>query len=207
MIILGKKSVFREKSLERISSPEQLNDYIKVSNPSVWIIISALLILLGSAFYWGFAGSIPSKVTCSGISVSVGSENGLVSAVRCFVPSDNSATIGQAYSANTIREVQVTPNESEGGYITGTISSISTTYVSFESLKDEFGEFAASKILPNGGYAMEMLVSLDRSMSKINKLNWSDDKNNTAVLYGNTICQVDIITQLEKPISFLTGSN
>ena len=34
-------SIFREKSLKRISSPEQLNDYIKVSQPSVWIALAA----------------------------------------------------------------------------------------------------------------------------------------------------------------------
>lgn len=28
--------IFRKKSVERMSSPEQLNDYIKVTNPGVW---------------------------------------------------------------------------------------------------------------------------------------------------------------------------
>lgn len=28
-------SIFRKSSLERISSPEQLNDYIRVASPSV----------------------------------------------------------------------------------------------------------------------------------------------------------------------------
>ena len=44
--------IFRKKSLERISSPEQLNDYIKVSNPSVWIIIIAIFCVLGAGLYW-----------------------------------------------------------------------------------------------------------------------------------------------------------
>ena len=33
--------LFREKSLEKVSSPEQLNDYIRVSNPGVWIAVAA----------------------------------------------------------------------------------------------------------------------------------------------------------------------
>ena len=57
-------SIFREKSLERISSPEQLDDYIKVSNPGVWLIVSALLVLLVGAVAWGFLGKITDTLPC-----------------------------------------------------------------------------------------------------------------------------------------------
>ena len=32
-------NLFRKKSLERISSPEQLNEYVRVSTPSVWLVL------------------------------------------------------------------------------------------------------------------------------------------------------------------------
>ena len=33
--------IFRKKSLDRISSPEQLNDYIRMANPGIWMILTA----------------------------------------------------------------------------------------------------------------------------------------------------------------------
>ena len=54
----GKKPLFREKSLEKISSPEQLNTYIKVSNAGVWMIIAAMVIFLIGVFIWGIFGRI-----------------------------------------------------------------------------------------------------------------------------------------------------
>lgn len=48
-----KESFFRKASIDKISSPEQLNDYIKVSNPSVWVILGAMIILLSSVCIWG----------------------------------------------------------------------------------------------------------------------------------------------------------
>ena len=36
------KGLFREKSLNYISSPEQLNDYLKVTKPAVWIVLIAI---------------------------------------------------------------------------------------------------------------------------------------------------------------------
>ena len=40
------KQLFRQKSLEKITSPEQMGDYIRVSNPSVWMILVAIIVLL-----------------------------------------------------------------------------------------------------------------------------------------------------------------
>ena len=39
-------SIFRQKSIEKISSPEKLDDYIRVTAPSVWITLAAIVILL-----------------------------------------------------------------------------------------------------------------------------------------------------------------
>jgi hypothetical protein len=39
------QNLFRKKSIERISSPEQLNDYLRVTSPSTWIILIAVIVL------------------------------------------------------------------------------------------------------------------------------------------------------------------
>lgn len=52
------RSIFRKKSLERVTSPEQLNDYIKVTTPSVWIILAATLILIVGTLVWAVFGKI-----------------------------------------------------------------------------------------------------------------------------------------------------
>jgi len=62
-----KNDIFRKSSLERISSPEQLNDYIKVSNPSVWVIIAALTASVIAAFAWSIVGRIPTKLNTQAI--------------------------------------------------------------------------------------------------------------------------------------------
>jgi hypothetical protein len=46
------ENIFRKQSIDRISSPEQLNDYIKVSNPSIWIILTAVIVLLAAVLVW-----------------------------------------------------------------------------------------------------------------------------------------------------------
>ena len=48
-----KKQVYREKSLERMSSPEQLNDYLKVTKPMVWVVLIAAILLIVGFVIWG----------------------------------------------------------------------------------------------------------------------------------------------------------
>ena len=51
-------SVFRKKSLDQINSPEQLDDYIRVTTPSVWIVLLALVVLLVGILAWSILGTI-----------------------------------------------------------------------------------------------------------------------------------------------------
>lgn len=53
-----KSGIFRKKSLESISSPEQLTDYLRVTNPGVWAILAAVILLLGGLFIWSAAGTL-----------------------------------------------------------------------------------------------------------------------------------------------------
>ncbi|WP_026658454.1 hypothetical protein [Butyrivibrio sp. AC2005] len=58
---MAENSIFRNKSIERVSSPEQLNDYIQVTTPSVWIILLAVIILIVGMLIWGIFGEIHVK--------------------------------------------------------------------------------------------------------------------------------------------------
>ena len=52
----GEQSLFRKETMDRISSPEDLTDYLKVTNPGIWIVLVAVIILLGGIFVWSCVG-------------------------------------------------------------------------------------------------------------------------------------------------------
>ena len=51
-------SIFRQKSIDKITSPEKLDDYIKVTKPSVWITLIAIVLLLAGAVVWSIFGEV-----------------------------------------------------------------------------------------------------------------------------------------------------
>ena len=59
--------IFREKSLKKIASPEQMNDYIRVSSPSVWMVLTAVIVLLAGVCVWGMFGHLDTAVQTGGV--------------------------------------------------------------------------------------------------------------------------------------------
>lgn len=62
-----KNQIFRKEALEKVASPEQLDQLIKVTNPKRWFSLFALgsLVAVGSA--WSVLGRIPIVVTGRGV--------------------------------------------------------------------------------------------------------------------------------------------
>ena len=58
------KALFRQESLERLSSPERLDQLMKVVSPKDWLPLATLGSLVGIAFIWSIVGRIP--ITASG---------------------------------------------------------------------------------------------------------------------------------------------
>lgn len=64
--------IFREVSLKRLSSPDQLDQQMKVTHPMGWLALFALGTIILFAIFWGFMGSIESTVSGKGILIKTG---------------------------------------------------------------------------------------------------------------------------------------
>lgn len=54
------QQLFRKESMERISSPEKLDDYLHVTTPAVWLVLAAAILLLAGLFAWSAATAVES---------------------------------------------------------------------------------------------------------------------------------------------------
>ncbi|MES1240551.1 MAG: NHLP bacteriocin system secretion protein [Acidobacteriota bacterium] len=72
--------IFRKVALERLSSPEQLDQLLQVTNPRGWLALGALGALLLAALGWAIFGSIPTEAGGEGILLRQGGVTSLVAA-------------------------------------------------------------------------------------------------------------------------------
>ncbi len=70
--------LFRKKSLEKVSSPEQMNDYIRVTGTGVWLALAAVIALLAGLILWAALGRLETTVTAAAVA-------GPDGAVVCYI--------------------------------------------------------------------------------------------------------------------------
>lgn len=81
----GERSIFNRQALERLNSPDDLDKYVRVTNPSVWAILAACLLLLGGLLAWGVFGTVSTSVSAKGV-VTDGK-------VACYLSADDAAQV------------------------------------------------------------------------------------------------------------------
>ena len=52
------RSIFRQHGQDVISGPEELNDYIRVTTPSIWIVLAAIALLVIGILCWCIFGTV-----------------------------------------------------------------------------------------------------------------------------------------------------
>ena len=77
--------LFRKSSLEKLSSPEQLDKAITVSTPVSWLALIGITAIIGAVVVWSILGSLPTIVSAQGISA-VQSDTNTKQRVECYVP-------------------------------------------------------------------------------------------------------------------------
>lgn len=52
------EGIFRKKSMDKIKSPEELNDYVRVPDPGIWLLLVSAVLLIAGACIWKFFGQV-----------------------------------------------------------------------------------------------------------------------------------------------------
>jgi hypothetical protein len=61
------QGIFRKTALERLASPEQLDQLLQVTSPRGWLALTGLGLLVATALIWSFFGTVTTTVEGQGI--------------------------------------------------------------------------------------------------------------------------------------------
>ena len=138
--------IFREKSIDRISSPEQLDEYVKVSNPGVWMILGAVAVLLAGMCVWSFWGRLDTTLSAAAVA-----DNGVLT---CYINQADIQTVKkgmsvtveqQTYTLGDIDENAFTVTQEPGAGVlyAASLEPADTVYTSDVSTVPEDGVYEA----------------------------------------------------------------
>ncbi|MDO4199638.1 MAG: hypothetical protein Q4D57_02620 [Clostridia bacterium] len=187
--------LFRKSTLERVSSPEQLNEYIKVNNPSLILMLVGLFVIVISGFIWMFSGGIPETVNLNGVIIE---EPGRPQEVCCYVPISTSKRLKEGM------DVQISPDyagREEYGYVNGKITSVGKDVVTSEYLQANFENpqvvLPAVQMAAKEGNVVEIRMSVGE---------WSNEKGKQITLSEGANCTVQAVVGETKAYQFIINS-
>jgi len=187
------KALFRKSALDKISSPEQLNEYVKVAGPGVWAILAGLALTFAAFIVWGVVGSIPETVQIAGIVLPSG--DGSV-AVHSYLPIEHMNQLEPGM------KVRVSPDyapRERYGYIYGVIKSVGSTPVNEDSLRSALGNSFDLIYLPPGN-VIEVVVELEMQGGNPR---WSTSRGASVEVITGSTCYMDVITAERKPYELM----
>lgn len=214
--------IYRKSSLEKLSSPEQLDKMIHITKTSGWIALFGMLLMILAAGYWAFFGELREKISTNGICMeakqesingntdstdSVGSETDNLH-IYSYVPLSIGKRIQVGMKANVLPS---TVNKQETGYLLGKVVKVGNYGISKEEMLEKLGDDLLVKSFRNEKYATEPIIEVEIQLykddSSKNGYAWSNQNGGNVSISDFTMVNVYIImnemTPFQKFTSFL----
>ena len=138
----GRESVFRAAALDRLSSPEQLDERMRVVSARAWLALAALGALLLAAVLWGILGRLPLKARGDGRVLNL--------RAVVFVPASEARRIQPGMAA----QISAATHD---GTLPGHVDRVSDRPASRAELLDALGDEAqARRLAAAGAFAVQL---------------------------------------------------
>jgi hypothetical protein len=198
------KPIFRKAALERLSSPEQLDQLMQVTTPKGWLALIALTGLLVMVVVFGFVARIPITVTGQCILLNGGVNNSPTNDLEAIIYV--SSMDGQDIRPGM--DVQILPStvkREEAGYMLGVVASVDEHLSTAQDMLRTLGSDELVQVLA-AGKIMPIAVRADLLESEAGSgYKWT--LPGSAARYGKiqsgTLCSADIVTARKRPIDLV----
>jgi hypothetical protein len=153
----GQPSLFRQSAVDRLATPEDLDELMHVASPRYWLVLLALGGLLITAIIWSIATTIPTTVAAAG---AFGAAPGGLQAV-VFVPADKAVQVQRGMDV----EITIpTTAALQPVALPGMVASVEAAPADQLTLLRTLGNAAYIQALTSGGEFVPVHVALPRRL-------------------------------------------
>jgi len=187
-------SIFRQESLERLSSPEQLDQLMQVVTPRSWIPLATLCALIGLVLLWAIFGRIPITTAGRGVIVHPTSRSNELVGLTYFQQSDTR----QMRPGMTIILVPDSVQSERVGGVLAQIKSISGPSI---TTLDAARQAETDPSLQAG--LIEVVTELERDPSTLSGYRWTSAGGGKLNLVPGVTTTARITLEERAPIAFI----
>lgn len=80
-------SIFNKKATEKLRNPDDLDKFVRVTNPGVWVVLVACVMLVAGLLAWGIFGAVTTSVSGTGVVID--------GQAMCFLPAEDATKVDE----------------------------------------------------------------------------------------------------------------
>jgi hypothetical protein len=191
--------MFRKAALDRLSSPEELDQLLRVTRPRSWVALLALGGLLVAGLLWGVFAVIPTPVSGQGVRLGGDEADPVLHAV-IFVTLEDGRRIEPGQAA-TIDLAAV--RKEEFGFVRGTVRQVAEFPSDQHQMQQLLNSDAYAQALATAGMLIAVQVDLRPDPTTPSGYAWSTGSGPPITMKPHMICAGMITIREQAPISLV----
>jgi hypothetical protein len=190
---------FRQQALDKLSSPEDLNELLTVTSPRSWLLLGAIGLMLVAAVVWGLIATIETTIPGTGILVSRNGSDAELQAVLYVSIAD-----GKRVQPGMIARISPsTVRSEEFGMVLGTVTAVQQVPSTQAEMFVVLGNDALVQSLAATGAIVEVRLALQQDPTTASGYDWTSAGGPPARLWGGVLSDAYIVVNEQRPIELV----
>ncbi len=194
-----KSSIFRKVALDRLSSPEELDQLSRITSPRGWLALAAVAGLLLALLAWSIFATIPTFVSGEGALAASEDDPSRLEAVL-FTPI---ADVGKLRPGMDTRVALLSAPEEEFGYLVGTVASVGDLPANDEALERVLQNNLLVQSFVSRGAMVEVRVALEADPTAPEGYRWTSARGRDVKALPGMPATGRIVVARQHPISYV----
>ena len=191
-------SLFRQKALDKLRSPEQLDEIMIVTSPKGWLVLLTMVALIVAALVWSTVASIEVTVQGQGALVADSADSAATTIIY--------VSMFDAYQIQPGMQVNVSPanvRKEEYGLLKGEVISVSNQPASYESMLQVTENESVVQMFVTNGLLAEVQVRLIPDESTPSGYAWTSAQGPPQELVDGIVSTGVVVVSDERPLGLV----
>ncbi len=191
--------LFRRKALEKLASPERLDQLMSITTLRGWLTLLALGSLIIAVGIWGFLAKIPTTLPGEGILRESQKDANHLEAVLYVSVWD-----GMRIQTGMVAKLSpVTVVKEEFGLMLGRVTSVERGASTYEDMVRILENDTLVQSLASSGKLVEVRVELEMDENTPSGYRWTSVQGPPTTVQRGTICNGIIVIDEQRPIELV----
>lgn len=188
--------MFRKSAMDKLNSPDELNELLTVTSAKSWLSLTAIFLLLAAALAWALLATIETSVSGSGILVEDGESLQAVLYVSLADGRRIQPGMQARLSPHTVRS-------EEFGMLLAEVTSVEPLPRNQADMMAVLDNDALVQSLSTAGLIIEVRLDVARDATTPTGYKWTSAAGPPAILWEGTISDGWVVTSQQQPIDLL----